>query len=159
MIKINDDCINLIKSFEGLSLKAYHGAKDKPGIDTIGYGTIKYPPYHLKGKMVKVGDPDITEQQAFYFLKYEVEKMLPQIDLLIRDDLTENQFGALVSFCYNLGVGALKMSHLREKVNKNPNDPTIRDEFMKWTCSNGECGIKGLVRRRVNEADFYFKKK
>ena len=158
MIKINDDCINLIKSFEGLFLDAYHGKCDKPGIDTIGYGTIKYPPTYRNGAMVKVGDPAITEKQAFEFLKYEVDKMLPQIDILVRDDLSVNQFNALTSFCYNLGTGALKQSHLREKLNANPNDPAIRDEFMKWTCSNGQCGIKGLVRRRKAEADLYFKK-
>jgi lysozyme len=158
MIKINDDCINLIKLFEGFSKKAYHGSKDKPNIDTIGYGTIKYPSYYLEGKFVKVGDPDITEQQAFDFLKNDVNKILPEINTLLIDSLTENQFGAIVSFCYNLGTGSLKISHLREKININPNDTLIRNEFMKWTCSNGECGIKGLVRRRVMEADFYFKK-
>jgi lysozyme len=158
MIKINDEAINLIKSFEGLFLTAYHGSKDKPGIDTIGYGTIKYPPTYLGGKMVKIGDPRITEQQAFDFLKYEVEKDLPAIDVLVKDDLTINQFNALTSFCYNLGTGALKTSHLREKINANPNDASIREEFMKWTCSNGECGIPGLIRRRKAEADLYFKK-
>jgi len=157
MIKINDECINLIKSFEGFFPNAYHGVCDKPGIDTIGYGTIKYPPYYLGGKMVKLGDPDITEHQAFEFLKHEVEKMLPAIDILMRDDLTINQFGALTSFCYNLGTGALKMSHLREKINANPHDPAIREEFGKWTCSNGKCKIKGLIRRRTAEADLYFK--
>ena len=158
MIQINDEAINLIKSFEGFFPHAYHGSKDKPGIDTIGYGTIKYPPTYLGGKMVKIGDPNITEHQAFDFLKWEVSKILPEIDLLIRDDLSVNQFNALTSFCYNLGTGALKMSGLRKKINTNPNDPLIRDEFMKWTCSNGECGIKGLVRRRKAEADLYFKK-
>lgn len=157
MIRINDDCINLIKSFEGFFPHAYHGAKDRPGIDTIGYGTIKYPPNYMGGKMVKIGDPNITEAQAFEFLKWEVEKMLPTIDLLMRDDLTINQFNALTSFCYNLGTGALKMSHLRGLINENPNNPLIRAEFMKWTCSNGECKIKGLVRRRKAEADLYFK--
>jgi lysozyme len=158
MIKIDDNCINLVKSFEGLSLKAYHGPKDKPGIDTIGYGTIIYPPSYMGGKRVKIGDPNITEAQAFDFLKYEISKKLVAVDLLIRDDLTINQFNALVSFTYNLGEGSLKQSHLRDKVNANPNDPTIHDEFMKWTCSNGECGVKGLIRRRQAESDLYFKK-
>lgn len=158
MITIDNNCINLIKSFEGLSLKAYHGPKDKPGIDTIGYGTIKYPPYYMGGKRVKIGDPDITEVQAFEFLKHEVRTKLVAVDLLIRDDLTVNQFNALVSFTYNLGEGALKQSHLKEKVNENPNNPAIHEEFMKWTCSNGECKIKGLIRRRQAESDLYFKK-
>jgi lysozyme len=157
MITINDDCINLIKSFEGLFLEAYQGKADKPGIHTIGYGTIQYPPYYMGGKMVKVGDPDITEAQAIDFLKYEVNKKLTGVDLLIRDDLTVNQYGALVSFAYNLGTTSLKNSKLREKINTNPNNPAIRKEFDKWTCSNGKCGVKGLIRRRKAEADLYFK--
>jgi lysozyme len=157
MIKINSDCIFLIKSWEGLFLKAYHGEADRPGVDTIGYGTIKYPPNYLGGKMVKVGDAIITEGQAVQFLQWEVNKILPAVDTLLRDDLTENQFGALVSFCYNVGVGALKMSHLRSKINANPHDPSIRDEFMKWDMSNG-VHVRGLARRRKSEADLYFKR-
>ena len=156
MIRINDDCINLIKSSEGLSLKAYHGKADRPEIDTIGYGTIKYPPTYRSGKMVKVGDPDISEAQATEFLKYEVNKLIAGLDVLLRDDLTVNQFSALVSFAYNLGAGALKGSHLRAKVNTNPNDPAIRDEFLKWDMAAG-VHVNGLHNRRVKEADLYFK--
>jgi lysozyme len=154
--KITNDAINLIKSWEGLFLKAYHGKADKPGIDTIGYGTIQYPPHYMRGKRVKIGDPIITEDQAFEFLKYEVLKKADAIDVLLRDDLTANQFGALLSFSYNVGEGALKMSHLRQKVNANPHDPSIRDEFMKWDMSNG-VHVQGLANRRKSEADFYFK--
>ncbi len=148
---VNDACVNLIKSFEGLSLKAYHGAADKPGIDTIGYGSIRYP----DGRPVKVGDPDITNEQAVSMLKYEIEQKVKAIDPLLRDDLTPNQFAALISFAYNLGEGALKTSTLRKKVNANPNDKSIRAEFMKWVYANGK-QVKGLIRRRAAEADLYF---
>lgn len=156
MIQINDDCINLIKSFEGFAANAYHDAIDPAGVDTVGYGTIVYPPNYLDGKRVKVGDPRITTVQAFDFLKWEVELKTAGVDLLIRDDLNVNQFGALVSFAYNLGLGALKGSTLRKKVNINPLDPTIRAEFMKWDMASG-AHIKGLARRRQAEADLYFK--
>jgi lysozyme len=155
MITINSNCINLIKSFEGLVLHPYHGAADRPEIFTIGYGTIKYPPYYLRGKMVALTDPPITEAQAENFLQYEVSQKSVAIDLLLRDDLSSNQFGALVSFAYNLGDMALKQSTLRMKVNKNPVDPTIRDEFMRWVHSNGSI-VEGLIRRRKAEADLYF---
>lgn len=88
MTTINDNCINLIKSFEGLSLKVYHGAADKPTVFTIGYGTIKYPPDYVRGKSVALGDPDITEAQAFSFLKWEVTEKSQLIDPYLRDDLT-----------------------------------------------------------------------
>jgi lysozyme len=157
MIIINDECIDLIKSFEGFSAKAYHDAIDPPGVDTIGYGTIVYPPTYLGGKRVKVGDTPITEAQAVAFLKWEVELKTKAVDILLRDDLTANQFGALVSFTYNLGEGSLKGSTLRKKVNTDPNDPTIMLEFLKWDMASGH-HIKGLQRRRQAEADLYFKK-
>jgi len=155
MITINDNCVNLIKSFEGLSLKPYHGAADRPDVFTIGYGSIKYPPYYLRGKPVALTDPSITQEQAVDFLKYEITQKSISIDPLLRDDLTPNQFAALLSFAYNLGEGALKMSTLRAKVNKDPKDSTIRDEFLKWVYSNGQ-KVQGLLNRRIKEAELYF---
>jgi len=155
MITVNDACINLIKQKEGLKLKAWHDPIDKDGIDTIGYGTIQYPPYYLGGKMVKVGDVDITEQQAFNFLKYEAELKAKLIDPYLRDDLTPNQFAALISFTYNLGEGSLKGSTLRKKVNANPFDTSIRQEFEKWIYADGK-KVNGLLIRRRQEADLYF---
>ena len=156
MVIVNDACIALIKSFEGLFLEAYHDKIDKDGIDTIGFGTIKYPPYYMNGKMVKVGDPKITQQQAIDFLRWEVELKAKAIDPLLRDDLTPNQFAALISFTYNLGEGSLKQSTLRKVVNENPNNPYIRDCFEMWINANGK-PIAGLLRRRKAEADLYFK--
>src|SRR6185436_9851194 len=115
MIVVNDNCINLIKSFEGLSLKPYHGEADRSNIFTVGFGCIKYPPYYLNGKYVSLSDPPITEQQALDFLKYEVIQKSKAIDPLLRDDLNPNQFAALISFTYNLGEGSLKQSTLRAK--------------------------------------------
>lgn len=155
MIIIDNKCIDLIKSFEGFESNAYHDKIDPDGIDTIGYGTIIYPPTYLGGKKVKVGDPLITEALAIEFLKWEVELKTKFVDLLIRDDLTTNQFGALVSFAYNLGEGALKGSTLRKKVNADPNDLSIKDEFLKWDMASGH-HISGLQRRRQAEADLYF---
>ena|ERR1041385_1343287 len=155
MITINDACINLIKRFEGLELKQYHGAADRPDVFTIGYGTIQYPPDYLRGKKVALSDPPITEVQAAAFLKYEVTQKSVAIDTMLRDDLTPNQFGALISFAYNLGENALKTSTLRAKVNANPKDPSIRAEFARWVHSNGEVQ-PGLVTRRNAEADLYF---
>lgn len=156
MITVSDNCINLIKSFEGLVLTPYHGAADRPEIFTIGYGTIKYPSSYMGGKMVAMADPSITPELATEFLMIEVRRVATAIDLLLRDDLTTNQFAALISFSYNLGDQALKMSTLRRKVNLNPNDPTIAMEFIKWVHSNGEV-VEGLIRRRRAESDLYYK--
>lgn len=138
MIRVSKECVNFIKKFEGLNLKAYYDPIDKFGIHTIGYGSIQYPPEYMGGKMVKVGDPDITEQQAASFLMWEIKKKSLLIDPLLRDDLNDNQFAALISFTYNLGEGSLKQSTLRKKVNENPNDLSIKDEFIKWIYADGK---------------------
>ena len=105
--------------------------------------------------MVALSDPPITEAQAENFLHYEVTQKSIAIDPLLRDDLTPNQYGALVSFAYNLGDYAFNHSTLRLKVNQNPMDPAIRAEFMRWVHSNGAI-VDGLIRRRKAEADLYF---
>lgn len=155
MPNINDATINLIKEFEGCECSVYHGAADRAGVYTIGYGCIKYPPFYNGGRSVRMGDPDISKEQALQFLKYEIEEKAQIIEPLLRADLSPNQFGALVSFAFNLGENALKDSTLRKKVNANPADPSIRGEFMKWNMSNGK-HIDGLTRRREAESNLYF---
>jgi lysozyme len=89
-------------------------------------------------------------------LHEELNKFGKQVDSFTRDDLTQSQFDALTSFCYNLGGGNLKSSTLLKKVNLNPNDPTIKAEFLKWNKAGGKV-LAGLTRRREAEATLYFK--
>ena len=84
-------------------------------------------------------------------------KFAPEVDRLVGNGVTlkQQQFDALVSFTYNVGTGAFSTSTLLAKVRVNPNDPTIRDEFMRWVYVNGVVS-QGLVNRRQAEADYYF---
>lgn len=141
--------MNLIAHFEGLRLKAY---QDSAGIWTIGIGTTRY----ASGARVKRGD-EITEQEAYRLLSLDVAAAGKSVDDLTRDDITQNQFDALTSFVYNLGRGSYSGSTLRNKVNRSPDDPTIRDEFTKWIYAGGK-KLTGLLNRRKAEADLYFKK-
>jgi len=152
-MNINQEGLDLIKSFEGLKLKAY---LDAVRIPTIGYGTTIYPPSHLNGRAVKLGD-EITKEEAELFLKYDVEQKAKKIKSFITKPLNDNQFSALVSFTYNLGEGAFKSSTLLKRINIDPNDPKIHDEFMKWINAGGK-PLEGLKRRRKAESDLYFKK-
>ena len=61
-----------------------------------------------------------------------------KLKLIVTKLLTQNQYDALVSFAYNLGVYNLKPSTLLKKVNTNPNDVSIAEEFMKWTHAGGK---------------------
>jgi lysozyme len=142
--------IDLIKKFEGFMSKPYLCPAK---ICTIGYGATFYP----NGKKVTMTDKAMTEAEGVELLKSMLSKFEQYVDSYCIDAITQNQFDALVSFCYNLGPANLKSSTLLKKVNANPNDETIRAEFMKWTKAGGRT-LKGLVTRRTAEADLYFTK-
>lgn len=139
--------LNLIKQFEGFLAKPY---KCPAGIPTIGYGATYYP----NGLKVTMTDKAITEGQASTMLMNMLRTYEKSVDSFCRDDINQNQFDALVAFAYNVGVNALKGSTLLKKVNKNPQDVTIRNEFLKWNKANGRA-LKGLTNRRIAEADLY----
>lgn len=148
VIKASQKGLDLIKRFEGLELKPY---KCPAGIPTIGYGNTYYP----SGTKVKLTDPAITQIVAEALLKFLLGSYEKSIDSFCRDDINQNQFDALVSFAYNCGVNNLKSSTLLKKVNANPQDVTIRNEFMKWNKTGGRV-LAGLTKRRQAEADLYF---
>ena len=99
----------------------------------------------------------LTQQQADDLLASYVAEFLKAVDYSVKVPVSDNQLAALTSFAYNCGIGALQKSTLLKKVNINPNDPTIRDEFMKWNKANKKI-FAGLTRRRKDEADLYFTK-
>jgi lysozyme len=142
--------IEMIKTFEGFRAAPY---KCSAGVPTIGYGATFYP----GGKKVTMTDKAITEEQAVELLANMLVSFEKYVDSYCIDTITQNQFDALVSFAYNLGPANLKASTLLKKVNANPNDESIKLEFMKWVKAGGKT-LKGLVRRREAEADLYFKK-
>lgn len=146
--KIGAKGLALIESFEGFRSKPY---KCPAGIPTIGYGNTFYP----DGRKVSLSDSPINESQATDLLKNTLSTFEKYVDSFCRDDINQNQFDALVSFAYNLGPANLKSSTLLKKVNNNPSDPTIRNEFMKWVRAGGRT-LPGLVRRRQAESDLYF---
>jgi lysozyme len=146
--KIGSKGIELIKSFEGLKLKPYLCPAQ---IATIGFGNTYYP----DGKKVKLTDPAITIDKAEELLKFILVTYEKAVDSFCRDDISQSQFDALVSFAYNVGTGNLQKSTLIKKVNANPQDPTIRAEFMKWNKAAGKV-LLGLTRRRTAEANLYF---
>ena len=146
--KISQKGIDLIKKYEGFSEKPYLCPAQ---IITIGYGAT----YYENGKKVTMQDNLITEERAVELLKHLLVSYEKSVDSFCRDDINQNQFDALVSFAYNLGAGSLKSSTLLKKVNANPADPTIKDEFMKWVNAGGK-KLPGLVKRRADEATLYF---
>jgi len=150
ILKLSPVGVELIKSFEGFSAKPY---RCPAGVPTIGYGAT----YYTSVRKVTMADAAITKAEATVLLANMLGSYERAVDTYCIDTITQNQFDALVSFAYNLGTGALKSSTLLKKVNADPNDPIIRAEFMKWVNAGGVT-LAGLVRRRHDEADLYFKK-
>lgn len=148
-MKTNKAGIELIKHFEGCKLQAYLCPAN---VWTIGYGTTRYE----DGRKVKQGD-EIQLGYAELLLKEDLIAFEEKVKALVKSDINENQFSALVSFTYNLGARNLSISTLLKKVNKNPNDPTIDLEFKKWINANGK-PLNGLIKRREAESKLYFKK-
>ena len=135
-MRISEKGINLIKKFEGLRLEAYLDSVDIP---TIGYG-------HTRG--IKLGQT-ITQEQADAFLEEDIHEFELAIQRLVHVNLTQNQFDALVSFTFNLGIGSLKQSTLLKKLNAG--DITgAANEFNRWTYAGGK-KLTGLVKRRSAE--------
>jgi lysozyme len=151
--KISDKGVDLIKKFEGFSSKPYPDPATNGIPYTIGYGAT----FYKNGKKVTMADKPITEKEAIELLKFMLARFEQYVDSYCVDTLTQNQFDALVSFCYNVGPANLKASTLLKKVNANPNDETIREEFRKWNKGGGKV-LKGLTRRREAEANLYFQK-
>ena len=142
-MKTSKQGIELIKSFEGLRLRAY---VCPAGVATIGWG-------HTKG--VKAGMViDLAEAERMLADDIAIAERCVNCDA---DSLNQNQFDALVSFVFNVGTANYKKSTLRKKVLANPNDTAIADEFGRWKYAN-KIVLPGLVRRRKAESDLYFSK-
>ncbi|MGM9774891.1 MAG: lysozyme [Candidatus Egerieousia sp.] len=140
-MRTSENGLELIKSFEGLRLKAY---RCPAGVMTIGYG-------HTKDVMPGMV---CTPDQAQRWL--EEDLAIAEIEVRSLDvNLTQNRFDALVSFTFNCGAGAFRRSTLRRMVLENQANPAIRAELGKWVRSAGRV-LPGLVARREKEADLYF---
>lgn len=140
-MKISQKGLNLIKSFEGLELKSY---KDSVGVLTIGYGSTGS---HVKSGMV------ITKEQAEELLKEDVSRFEKGVNGLVKVPLTQNQFDALVSFSFNLGLANLKSSTLLRKLNTSDYSGAAK-EFLRWNRAGNKV-LAGLTRRRQAEKDMF----
>jgi len=151
-MKIGQKGIDLIIEFEtGGNISKYLTAyQDSVGVWTIGVGST----YYEDGSKVKKGDK-ITLERAKQLFANTLPKYENAVNKHVKRALNQNQFDALVSFTYNLGEANLKSSTLLKKVNANPCDTTIRNEFAKWVNAGGK-KLNGLVRRRNAEANLYF---
>lgn len=144
--EINKAGLELIKSFEGMVLKAYPDPGSGGDPWTIGYGHTGPDVY--KGLV-------ITEAQADELLRADLRKFEDAVFRLVGWHATDNQFSALVSFAFNVGAGegGLKTSTLLRKHNAG-DYAGARAEFARWNRAANKV-MAGLTRRRAAEANLY----
>lgn len=160
MRDISPTAIDLIKSFEGIpdgdpSTVNIDPYLDPVSIWTIGWGhAIRYGGRFLKGEadraqMHALYPEGITRAQAEALLHADLIDTGRDVLTLLAVEVNDNEFGALVSFAFNLGIGNLRSSTLLKKLNASDR-AGASNEFLRWVRADGKI-LPGLVKRRAAE--------
>jgi lysozyme len=144
-MQVNENGLALIRKFEGFRARAY---RDAVGVWTIGYGhTSSAGPPQVKAGLV------VTRDKAAQILAKDVAMFATGVAGLVTAELNDNQFSALVSFAYNVGLGNLRKSSVLSAVNREDFDAVPR-RLALWNRAGGRV-LPGLVRRRAAEAALF----
>lgn len=146
---VNRRTLEMMKEFEGLRLTAYPDPGSKDGHPwTIGYGHTSLagpPPVHPGMR--------ITKAQASRIYKRDLEHFAAGVEKRIKIPLNDNQFGALVSLAYNIGLGAFERSSVLRAVNAGQFG-VVPALMNMWRKNDGKV-MRGLVRRRAIEGALF----
>ena len=137
VMKISEEGKALIKKFEGCELEAYQCAA---GVWTIGYGST----HGVSEGMV------ISDERAEALLLEDIADYEDAVNELITVPLSSNQFSALVAWCFNCGINALKTSTLRKVLQAEDYD-SVPEQIKRWNKAGGKVN-EGLIRRREAES-------
>lgn len=141
---MNQKAIDFIKQVEGSELTVY---LDSAKLPTVGTGHLVRPEDGLK-----VGDT-ITQERADALLAADLKTAADAVARLVRVTLNENQEAALISFVFNVGVGAFTKSTLLRKLNSG-DYPGAADQFGQWVSAGGRV-VRGLINRRAAERKLF----
>jgi lysozyme len=142
-MEYSDAGLAMTKEFEGLRLSAY---QDVVSVWTVGYGHT--------GTDVHAG-LTITQTEADALLREDLSSAIATVNKEVTVPLTQNQFDALVDFCFNAGSGNFQHSTLLRNVNRG-DFAGVETQFGLWTHAGGKVE-PGLVRRRKAEATLFAK--
>ncbi|MCX2474100.1 lysozyme [Pedobacter sp. MC2016-05] len=145
-MELNDKGKAFIHNEEGLVLAAYLCPAN---VWTIGFGNT----YHLNNTPVKKGDK-ITLEQAQDLFNKKIKLYENAVNKGVKISLSQNQFNALTSFCYNIGIYGFLNSTLLKKVNSIAPDAEIETQFNLWKRGGGKV-LPVLVARRKREFKLY----
>jgi GH24 family phage-related lysozyme (muramidase) len=134
--------IAFIQGFEQCRLDSYMPTpNDRP---TIGWGST--------GDDITMG-MTWTQQQCDDRFAADLDSFADQVSGVLTIDTAQNQFDAMVSIAYNIGMGNFGPSTLLRLHNQG-NFDAVPAQFLRWNHQHGEV-LAGLTRRRQGEADIY----
>lgn len=153
-MRTNKQGIELIKFYEGCPMK---NGLCVPYLCSAGYPTIGYGSRFINGVEVTLKTKPITVAQAETIFLDWIVTVEKEIAGIVKVKLTDNQFSALTSFVYNLGIARLKTSTLLKKINANDFTGAAQ-EFLKWNKETINGVLKentGLSKRRLAEQKLF----
>lgn len=140
MADLSNSTLQLIKGFESFSPTPYRDAKGW----SIGYGHFMGPEPTIQS---------MTEAEGYSWLHTDTQTASDAVKAAVQVPLSQNQFDALASFAYNVGVNAFANSTLLRKLNAG--DTTgAANEFQRWNKSDGRV-LSALTDRRAKEAALF----
>jgi len=145
-MQISDKGIALIKHHEGVRLKPY---QDCVKLWTVGVGHLIGDGKSLPPEWNKV----FTMEEVDGILRKDLARFEQGVSKFCPVPLTQGEFDALISFSFNLGLGVLQRSTLRQKIIRNDKKGAA-EEFTKYIRAGGKI-IKGLVTRRNDEKQLF----
>jgi GH24 family phage-related lysozyme (muramidase) len=144
-MRLTKNGLALIKEFEGFRARAY---RDAVGVWTIGYGHTS-----MAGAPEVLPGMEITLEEGEAILARDVEQFARGVREVVKVPLNDEQFSALVSFAYNVGLGNFRKSSVLAAVNRQEFSAVPR-RLQLWTKAGGRV-LPGLVRRRAAEAALF----
>jgi lysozyme len=143
MRTINQQGLELIKSFEGFKSAPYLDSVSKP---TIGYGSTFYE----DGSKVTMRDQPIDEDRASQLMANKLNsEFCPGVEKLVKVKVSNNEFAAMVCLAYNIGLGNFAQSTVLRCMNAL-NRADAAHAFTLWNKAGGVV-LPGLTRRRQAE--------
>ena len=138
-MKTSQDGLKQLADREGMRTKAY---RDTRGIWTIGIGhtSAAGPPDVHEGL-------ELSEQEVLDLFARDIKQYEDAVNRAIKIPLKQNQFDALVSICYNIGVGGFTKSSMVRDINAGADGDTIDADIMKWNQP------EEIIARRQSEVD------
>lgn len=135
-------------NYEGLALTKYI---DSGGVQTVGLGmTVS----EIKDLKSWAWDKQLTVQECCDMFKKGLVKYQDALNKAVIVPLKQHEFDALLSWTYNVGIGAMQGSTLIRRLNNGDNKVNVANSLLNWKYDNGVV-VKGLLNRRNAERDLF----